>query len=233
MSELRMNTSTTKTRNNNNSNSNSKSSNSNSSKNYDDATTMRNGSGSGNGNGNGNDSNITATTTATTATTKTTKTTTTTTTTSTEDPSVLWERLQESQRQRLELMEEEKIKLQNEIDSLIAVLATPSDNDIIEIDAGGKIIRALRSTLCLVAPDTTMFSCMFSGRAGEDNTLIRDDHGRVFLDHDPELIEIIINFLRTRKIEKQSKPVRSPKVPEGPRRKEGRIRISFTLFWID
>jgi hypothetical protein len=181
-----MNTSTTnKTRSNNNSNSN---------KNYDDATTMRNGS------GNCNDSDITATTT-------------TTTTTTTEDPSVLWERLQESQRQRLELMEEEKVKLQNEIDSMIAVLATPpSDNDIIEIDAGGKIIRALRSTLCLVAPNT-MFSCMFSGQ-GED-TLIRDDHGRVFLDHDPELIEIIINFLRTRKIEKQSKPLRSPKVPDG------------------
>jgi hypothetical protein len=175
--------------------------NSNSSKNYVDTTTMTNGS----CNDSDNDSDITAITTATA-------------TTTTEDPSVLWERLQESQRQRMELMEEERIKLQNKIDSMIAVLATPvSDNDIIEIDAGGKIIRALRSTLCRVAPADTMFSCMFSGRSEEDTLLIRDDHGRVFLDHDPELIEIIVNFLRTRKIEKQlsNKPVRSPKVPEG------------------
>jgi hypothetical protein len=157
--------------------------------NYEDATTMRNGK----RNGNDNDSE-------------------TTTTATNEDPSVLWERLQESHRQRMELMEEEKRKLQNEIDSMIAVLSTPSDNDIIEIDAGGKIIRALRSTLCLVAPDT-MFSYMFSGR-GEDK-LIRDEHGRVFLDHDPELIIIIVNFLRTRKIEKRSKPVRSTKIPKG------------------
>jgi hypothetical protein len=144
-------------------------------------------------------------------------TTTTTTTTPAEDPSVLWERLQESQRHRVELMEEEKGKLQNEIDTMNSVLAKSSDDvsndDIIEIDAGGKIIRALRSTLCLVAPDT-MFSYMFSGRW--EDTLIRDDHGRVFFDHDPELIELIVNFLRTKKIENQSsKTIKSPKIPDG------------------
>ena len=145
--------------------------NSNSSKNYVDAITMTNGS----CNDSDNDSDITAITAATA-------------TTTTEDPSILWERLQESQRQRMELMEEERIKLQNEIDSMIAVLATPvSDNDIIEIDAGGKIIRALRSTLCRVAPADTMFSCMFSGRPEEDTLLIRDDHGRVLLYNDPQM----------------------------------------------
>jgi hypothetical protein len=144
-------------------------------------------------------------------------TTTTTTTTTREDPSVLWERLQESQRQRVELMKEEKEKLQNEIDTMNSVLAKSSDNvsddDIIEIDAGGKIIKALRSTLCLVAPDT-MFSYTFSGRW--EDTLIRDDRGRVFLDHDPELIELIVNFLRTKKIENQSsKTIKSSKIPDG------------------
>ena len=39
-----------------------------------------------------------------------------------------------------------------------------ADDDVIEIDAGGKIIRALRSTLTL-APDT-MFTFMFSVGVG-------------------------------------------------------------------
>ena len=53
-----------------------------------------------------------------------------------------------------------------------------ADDDVIEIDAGGKIIRALRSTLTL-APDT-MFTFMFSGRWEESLTR---HNNRVFLDH--------------------------------------------------
>ena len=108
-------------------------------------------------------------------------------------------------------MEEEKDKLQNEIvtmNSVIGASANVSDDDIIEIDVGGKVIRALRSTLCL-APDT-MFTYMFSGRWEE--SLKRDDNGRIFLDHDPEFIEIIVNFLRKSKIKDPIEPVRPPKV---------------------
>ena len=74
------------------------------------------------------------------------------------------------------------------------------------------MIKALRSTLTL-APES-MFSYMFSGRW--EDTLIRDDCGRVFLDHDPELIELIVNFLRTKKIENQSSTtIKSSKIPDG------------------
>eukprot|EP00751_Fragilariopsis_kerguelensis_P031512 CAMPEP_0170926532 /NCGR_PEP_ID=MMETSP0735-20130129/12944_1 /TAXON_ID=186038 /ORGANISM="Fragilariopsis kerguelensis, Strain L26-C5" /LENGTH=299 /DNA_ID=CAMNT_0011326839 /DNA_START=32 /DNA_END=931 /DNA_ORIENTATION=- len=84
------------------------------------------------------------------------------------------------------------------------------DDDIIEIDVGGTIIRALRSTLTQV-PDT-MFTSMFSGRW--KGSLKRNVDGRIFLDHDPELIEIIVNFLRTKKIENHSMPVPSPEIPD-------------------
>ena len=106
-------------------------------------------------------------------------------------------------------MEEEKDKLQNEIATMNSVFgssANVSDDDFIEIDVGGKIIRVLRSTLCL-APDT-MLAYMFSGRW--DDRLTRDNDGHVLLDHDPELIEIIINFLRKKKREDPSNPVQSP-----------------------
>lgn len=135
--------------------------------------------------------------------------------TDTEDDEVLlWEKLQ--------LMKDEKERLQKEIDimnSTVAATATATatsadvkNDDIIEIDAGGKIIRALRSTLTL-APDT-MFTYMFSGRWEE--SLKRNSNGNIFLDHDPELIEIIVNYLRMKKIEDISMPPGPlPKIPEG------------------
>jgi hypothetical protein len=115
-------------------------------------------------------------------------------------------------------MKEQKDKLETEIstmNSLIgggggesSITGIAADDDVIEIDAGGKIIRALRSTLTL-APDT-MFTFMFSGRWEES---LKRHNNRIFLDHDPELIEIIINFLRMKKIEDPLNiPVRTPKV---------------------
>ena len=62
--------------------------------------------------------------------------------------------------------------------SITDIIAAADDDDVIEIDAGGKIIRALRSTLTL-APDT-MFTFMFSGRWEESLTR---HNNRVFLDH--------------------------------------------------
>jgi hypothetical protein len=133
-----------------------------------------------------------------------------------DDPSIHWERLQESQRKKMKVLKEETEKLQEEKDTMNDVgPASNNDDVIIEINAGGKVISALRSTLCLVAPDT-MFSYMFSGRW--DGSLTRDNNDRVFLDHDPELIKIIVNFLRTKKIEDQSNPVKSPAIPDGKKK---------------
>ncbi|OEU10860.1 hypothetical protein FRACYDRAFT_263729 [Fragilariopsis cylindrus CCMP1102] len=134
-----------------------------------------------------------------------------------DDPSVLWERCQQSHKKRVKKMKEEKDNLQNEIETMnnsivgstsAAAAATSNEDVIIEINAGGKIISALRSTLTL-APNT-MFTYMFSGRWEE--SMKRDDNNRVYLDHDPDLIEIIVNFLRMKKIEDPTKPVQSPMV---------------------
>jgi hypothetical protein len=128
-----------------------------------------------------------------------------------DDPSTLWERLQESQRKKMKLLKDETEKLQREKDIMNSVGAATSsiDDDIIEINAGGKIIEALRSTLTLAAPDT-MFSYMFSGRWEE--SLKRDRNGRVFIDENSELIEIIVDFLRMKKREDPSKLAPPPTV---------------------
>lgn len=146
-----------------------------------------------------------------------------------DDPMVHWKRCEESQRKRMKVMREEKEKIQKEIDTMNSVVAAAtniSDDDIIKINAGGKIISVLRSTLCLVATGT-MFSYMFSGRWEE--SLKRDDNGCVFLNHDPELIELIVNFLRTKAIEDPSsdKVKESPTIPEG---KEYAFRVLLNYF---
>jgi len=56
----------------------------------------------------------------------------------------------------------------------------------------------------------SLFASKFSGRWA----LELDSNGRIFLDHDPELIEIIVNFLRTKKIENHAMPVPSPEIPD-------------------
>ena len=57
---------------------------------------------------------------------------------------------------------------------------------------------------------------MFCGRHDDESLIVqRDVDGRVYLDYDPELIEIIVDFLRMKKIEDQTKkPVHSPCIPD-------------------
>ena len=89
-----------------------------------------------------------------------------------DEATVLWKKLQETQRKKMKHLEDETEQLQHEKDTMlnsvmVASAASPGgntnnirDDDIIEIDAGGKILRALRSTLTL--PSNTMWSYMFS-----------------------------------------------------------------------
>ena len=59
-----------------------------------------------------------------------------------------------------------------------------------------------------------MFLCIafFSGRWEE--SLTRDKDGNIFLDYDDELIKIIVNYLREKKIEDPSDPVTCPIIPQ-------------------
>ena len=89
-----------------------------------------------------------------------------------DEATVLWKKLQEIQRKKMKHLEAETEQLQHEKDTMlqsvmVASASSPGgtattihDDDIIEIDAGGKILRALRSTLTL--PSNTMWSYMFS-----------------------------------------------------------------------
>jgi len=138
-----------------------------------------------------------------------------------------WEIVQESQRKNMKRLKDETDKLQKEKDIMDSVVtaANISDDDIIEINAGGKIIEALRSTLTL-APDT-MFTFMFSGRWEE--SMKRDSSGRVFFDHDSELIEIIVNYLRMKKIEDPTDLLGFPDVPAQKKKDFHRILRYFGL----
>jgi len=91
-----------------------------------------------------------------------------------------------------------------------------SEDNVITINAGGKNFQALKSTLCLPPKDSS-FCKLFA------NT----DKDLFFLDHDPELIETILNFLRMKKIEDPFDPiVEPPRVPSEHKAKDFRRLIN-------
>lgn len=129
------------------------------------------------------------------------------------DKAALWAQLQEIHQKEVEDLNEEKKRLKAEKETMGGVTSDPSD--IVEINVGGEVIlQCHRRTLCL-APDS-MFSHIFSGRW--DGSCARDGEGRVFLDHDPELVRLIVNHLRIKRIEDPSKPLGPPQVPEGKKK---------------
>ena len=85
-----------------------------------------------------------------------------------------------------------------------------SDNDIINLNVGGKKLTTRRSTLCQVKD--SLLATMFSGR-WEDN-IERDKDGAVFFDFNPQHFILILNYLRVKKIETPENPPPLPKVPE-------------------
>ena len=66
-----------------------------------------------------------------------------------------------------------------------------ADDDRIEINAGGKVIVAKRSTLTQI--QGSRMEALFSGRW--DMKLMRDGHGRIFLDVDPTCFQAIVDYL--------------------------------------
>jgi len=66
-----------------------------------------------------------------------------------------------------------------------------SDDDLIEINAGGKIIAARRGVLCQLKG--TKFEALFSGRW--EQKLQRDNSGRIFLDVNPKAFQAIVDWL--------------------------------------
>ena len=64
--------------------------------------------------------------------------------------------------------------------------------DLVELNIGGELVTAKRSTLCHV--EGSLLASMFSGRW--EKSLVRDASGRVFLDFDPKQFLVVLNHLR-------------------------------------
>ncbi|CAH0550652.1 unnamed protein product [Brassicogethes aeneus] len=67
--------------------------------------------------------------------------------------------------------------------------------DILHLNVGGKRFSTSRQTLTLI-PDT-FFTSLLSGRISS----LRDEKGAIFIDRDPKIFSIILNYLRTKDIE--------------------------------
>ena len=85
-----------------------------------------------------------------------------------------------------------------------------TDDDLVEINAGGKIIVAKRSTLTQIQGSRT--AALFSGRW--DKKLMRDSHGRIFLDVDPICFQAIVDYLTEVTISSQDCPPSPPSVDD-------------------
>lgn len=84
------------------------------------------------------------------------------------------------------------------------------DDDIVEINAGGKIIAARRSTLCQLKG--TRLEALFSGRW--DKKLQRDGSGRIFLDVNGDCFQAIVDFLNEMIISSHEHPSEPPTVDD-------------------
>jgi hypothetical protein len=84
------------------------------------------------------------------------------------------------------------------------------DDDLVHVNAGGKIVVAKRSTLIQIVG--SKLEALFSGRW--DKKLQRDSHGRIFLDVDPLCFEAIVDYLNEMMISSKDSPPSPPTVDD-------------------
>ena len=84
------------------------------------------------------------------------------------------------------------------------------DDDLVEINAGGKVIAAKRSTLTQLKG--TRLEALFSGRW--DKKLQRDGNGRIFLDVNPKCFQAIVDYLNELTISSVDDPPAFPCVDD-------------------
>ena len=83
-----------------------------------------------------------------------------------------------------------------------------ADDHLIEINAGGKTVVAKRSTLTQI--QGSRMAALFSGRW--DKKVMRDCHGRIFLDVDPTCFQAIVDYLNEMTISSEDSPPSPPNV---------------------
>ena len=84
------------------------------------------------------------------------------------------------------------------------------DDDIVEINAGGKIIASKRGTLTQL--DGTKLAAICSGRW--DKKLQRDNGGRIFLDVNSVCFQAIVDYLNELTISSEDNPPKLPHVED-------------------
>ncbi|XP_034112943.1 BTB/POZ domain-containing protein KCTD3 [Drosophila albomicans] len=70
-----------------------------------------------------------------------------------------------------------------------------ASSDLVNLNVGGQRFSTSRQTLTWI-PDT-FFTALLSGRISS----LRDEHNAIFIDRDPTLFSIILNYLRTKDID--------------------------------
>ena len=84
------------------------------------------------------------------------------------------------------------------------------NDDVVEINAGGKIIAARRGTLCQLKG--TRFEALFSGRWNKK--LQRDSNGRIFLDVNGDCFQAIVDYLNEYVISSEEHPADPPSIDD-------------------
>ena len=122
-------------------------------------------------------------------------------------------------RDRLQKLEEDKLK-----SAAASGNTDVSDDDLIEINAGGRIVAAKRGTLTQIKG--TRLEALFSGRW--DKKLPRDSNGRIFLDVNPECFQAILDYLNELAISSEDNPPEAPTVDD--EHHEQHFRYQLELF---
>eukprot|EP00985_Skeletonema_marinoi_P033823 scaffold42277_cov153-Skeletonema_marinoi.AAC.2 len=85
-----------------------------------------------------------------------------------------------------------------------------SDDDFLEINAGGTVIAVKRGTLTQL--QGSRLEAMFSGRW--DKKLVRDSSGRLFLDVNSDCFQAIVDYMNELAISSEDEPPMPPTVDD-------------------
>jgi len=122
-------------------------------------------------------------------------------------------------RDKLQNLEEKKQHYANEYG-----IPNVKYDDVIEINAGGKIIAARRCTLCQLKG--TRLEALFCGRW--EQKLQRDSNGRIFLDINSDLFQVIVDWLNLLSISPEDDPPQPPSVDEEHKYTLNHLKALFT-----
>ncbi|KAH8337243.1 hypothetical protein KR059_004199 [Drosophila kikkawai] len=78
-----------------------------------------------------------------------------------------------------------------------------ASSDLVNLNVGGQRFSTSRQTLTWI-PDT-FFTALLSGRISS----LRDEHNAIFIDRDPTLFSVILNYLRTKDIDIKNCEIRA------------------------